>query len=136
MALISAVILAGCVSNPLPTVSQRTDDDATLALSCEELTTRNNNITARLQELEAEQKRTTRTRAITNTVVDVGLGAVMGVGMRGGLDGMRAASATVQGINTVRSAEQAQGSLVNVTDTVALAQRSAQLQRAHVEKGC
>lgn len=136
--LISAAALAGCVNTgqSLPTIGQSTTDPATLTLSCDELTTRNNNITARLQELEAEQKRTARTRAITNTVVDVGLGAVMGAGMRGGLDGMRTASATVQGINSVRSAEQARGSLVNVTDTVALAQRSAQLQRAYVEKGC
>ncbi len=87
-------------------------------------------------ELEAEQKRAARTNAITNTVVNVGLGTIMGAGMQGGLDGMRAASATVQGVNAVRSAEQGHGSLANVTDTLALAQRSAQLQRAYVEKGC
>lgn len=129
-------MLAGCVNNPLPTVSQRTNDDATLALSCDELTTRNNNITARVKELEAEQKRTARTNALTNTVVNVGLGTVMGAGMRGGLDGMRAASATVQGVNAVRSAEQSHASMANVTDSLALMQRSAELQRAYVEKGC
>ncbi len=46
------------------------------------------------------------------------------------------ASATVQGINAVRSAEQGHGSLANVTDTLALVLRSAQFRHAYVEKGC
>ncbi|MFG5379610.1 hypothetical protein [Yoonia sp. R2-816] len=42
------------------------------------------------------------------------------------------ASATVQGIN----AEQGHGFLVNVTDILAPVQRSAELRRTYVEKGC
>ncbi len=46
------------------------------------------------------------------------------------------ASATVQGINAVRSAGQGHGSLANVTDTLALVQHSAESRRAYVEMGC
>ena len=136
--LISAAALAGCVNTgqSLPTVGQPTSDPATLTLSCDELETRNNSIAARVRELEAEHQRAVRTTALTDAVVGIGLGAVMGAGMQGGLTGMRTASATVQGIESVRSAEQGHESMSNVTDSLALMQRSAELQRAYVEKGC
>ncbi len=46
------------------------------------------------------------------------------------------ASATVQGRNAVRSAEQGHGFITNVTDPWPSMQRSAELQRAYVEKDC
>ncbi len=140
--LISAATLAGCMNTgqptvqSLPTVGQRTSDASTLALSCNELATRSNNITVRVRELEAEQQRAARANALTDAVVGVGLTAVLGAGAQGGLNGIRAASATAQGVDAVRRAEQGQGSIANVTDSLALLQRSAELQRAYVEKGC
>ena len=76
--LISVATLAGCMNTGLPTVQalpavgQRTSDASTLALSCSELATRNNNITGRVRKLEAEQQRAARTNALTDAVVGVG----------------------------------------------------------------
>ncbi len=142
LALVTAATLAGCINTGqpsvqgLPTVGQSTSDPSTLALSCDELAIRNSNITARVRELEAEQQRAARNNALTDAVVGVGLTAVLGAGAQGGLNGIRAASATAQGVEAVRRAEQGQESIANVTDSLALLQRSAELQRASVEKGC
>lgn len=142
LALVTAATLAGCMNaqqpavQGLPTVGRSTSDPSTLALSCGELANRNNIITARVRELEAAQQRETRNNALTDAVVGVALTAVLGAGAQGGLNGIRAASATAQGVDAVRRAEQGQGSLTNVSDSLALLQRSAELQRAFVEKGC
>ena len=139
---IAAVMLTGCGNQP--TVGNLTGlgpstaalDDQTLALSCADLSTRNSNIHARVKELEAEQKAEARTNAVTDAVVGAGLTAIMGAGMQGGLSGIRTASTAVQGIETVRNAERGLGSMASVSDSVALVQRSSQLQRAMIEKGC
>lgn len=142
LVLVTAVTLAGCMNagqpsvQGIPTVGQSTSDPSTLALSCNELAIRSSNITARVRELEAEQQRAARNNALTDAVVGVGLTAVLGAGAQGGLNGIRAASATAQGVEAVRRAEQGQESIANVTDSLALLQRSAELQRASVEKGC
>ena len=140
---LAAVMVAGCMGNPasqvamqLPTTGGTSTDPTTIALSCNELATRNNNITVRLRELEAQQQAQARQNAITDTVMNVGLGAVLGIGAQGGLSGIRTTSTAVQGIEAVRRAERGQGSLASVSDSLALINRSAQLQRAYVEKGC
>lgn len=140
---LAAVMVAGCMANPvsqvamqLPTTGGASTDPGTLALSCSELATRNNNISARLRELEAQQQSQARQNAVTDAVVGVGLSAVLGMGAQGGLSGIRTASTTVQGVEAVRRAERGQGSMASVSDSLALINRSAQLQRAYVEKGC
>lgn len=138
-----ALTLAGCMQTnapqtklTVPATAAVSSSDDTLALSCQDLAIRNNNIAKRVRELEAEQARMSRQNAMTDAVLGVGLGAVLGAGAQGGLSGIRTASAAVQGIETVRQAERGTGSLQNVNDSLALMQRSAQLQRAMVEKGC
>lgn len=130
------VVLTACSSAPPQQVSRSPLDAETLALSCSELGTRNARIASRLREMEAESKARARQTAVTDAAVNVGLGALIGVGARGGLSGLRAASATVQGVEAVRSAERGTGSMQDVTDTLALAGRSSELQRAMIEKGC
>lgn len=141
---IAATLLAGCMQNQsgqqpvsLPVVGRSAGADVeTLALSCSDLATRNANITNRVKTLEAEQKAQARTNAVTDAVVGVGLTAILGAGMQGGLNGLRTASGAVQGIDAVRRAERGQSGLASVSDSMALLQRSSQLQRAMVEKGC
>lgn len=140
---VAAVMVAGCMANPasqvgmqLPTTGGAATDPSTLTLSCSELATRNNNIKGRLRELEAQQQAQARQNAVTDAVMGAGLSAVLGVGAQGGLSGIRTASATAQGIEAVRRAERGQGSMASVSDSLALINRSAQLQRAYVEKGC
>lgn len=131
--------LSGCLGTPMtPTsaTSASIADDNTLALSCSVLSERNARITTRLQQLEAESTAKQRSNVLTDTAINVGLGALMGVGASNGISGIRAASATVQGIQGVRAAERGQGAYSEITDVMALAQRSAVLQRAMVEKGC
>lgn len=135
--------LGGCM-NAAPTqtavgaaaVGQSVSGADTEALSCAELQTRNQRITQRVRALEAEQRAQTRGNAVTDAVFGVGLGALVGVGAQGGFEGIRAASGAAQGLDTIRQAEQGQQSMSTVSDTIALAQRSSQLQRAMVEKGC
>jgi hypothetical protein len=140
---IMAIMLAGCMQNgatqvPVNTtaVSRANIDSGTIALSCTDLASRNQNITLRLRQLEAEQKAQARTNAVTDAVVGVGLTALLGAGAQGGLSGIRAASGAAQGIDAVRRAEQGGGSMAAVSDSIALVQRSSQLQRAMLEKGC
>lgn len=134
------LLLAGCMQNDtavsIPTVSRAPADPQTSNLSCSDLVVRNQNITERLAELEAAQKTQTRTNAVTDAVVGVGLTALLGAGARSGVSGLGAAAETVQGIETVRRAEQGQGQLSAVSDSLALVQRSSELQRAIIEKGC
>lgn len=139
----TALMLSGCMQTAqpaapvsIPARAAVTSADDTLNLSCGELTNRYTNIGTRIKEIEAEQTRLSRQNAMTDAVLGVGLGAMLGVGAQNGLSGIRTASAAVQGIDAVRSAERGQGTLQNVNDSLALMQRSAQLQRAMVEKGC
>lgn len=137
-ALTVVLVVAGCAQPPLTPTPHRNAplDAATLALSCSEIKTRNDRITVRLKQLEQESKARARTQAITDTIVGAGMSAVIGVGARGGIDGLRAASATVQGVEMVRAAERGNGSMQEVSDVLALAGRSSELQRAMIEKGC
>ncbi|WP_342075134.1 hypothetical protein [Yoonia sp. SS1-5] len=122
---------------PQQTTGPRAAVDATtLALSCSALTTRNNRIGVRLSELERQSQAQARQAAVTDAVVGIGLGAVLGVGAQGGVSGLRTASATIQGVEAVRAAERGNASMQNVTDVLALAGRSVELQRAMIEKGC
>lgn len=134
------ILLAGCAGVPTASqqpVSQSTQLDAnTLALSCSELTARNNRITVRLNELERQSQAQARQTAVTDAVVGIGMSAILGAGAQGGLSGIRTASATIQGIEAVRAAERGAESMQSVTDVLALAGRSAELQRAMIEKGC
>jgi len=136
---IALISLSGCMGTTQSLTPQQTRsiaDPETLALSCAELSERNNRITARLSQLEAESKARQRGNVITDTAINVGLGAILGVGARSGLSGIRAASATIQGIEGIRAAERGQTAYSEVTDVMALAQRSAILQRTSVENGC
>lgn len=139
--LLPAILVgfASCTAVPQSSsVSQTRSiaDAETLSLSCSELSGRNARIEMRLRELEAESKAKQRTNMITDTAINIGLGAIIGAGARGGVSGLRTASATVQGIEGLRAAERGQAAYSEVTDVMALAQRSAVLQRAMVEKGC
>lgn len=139
----AAISLSGCMnSQQAPTQVQRNSqpaaslDTETLALSCGELQLRQGRIAKRLKDLEQEGKARAHTAAVTDTVVSAGLGALLGAGAQGGISGIRTASAAVQGIEAVRAAERGQESMSAVSDTLALAARSSELQRASIEKGC
>ena len=134
------ILLVGCAgapSAPQQSFAQGAPLDAnTLALSCSELATRNSRITARLTELKRQSQAQARHAAVTDAVVGIGLGAILGAGAQGGISGIRTASTNIQGIEAVRAVERGSESIQSVTDVLALAGRSAQLQRAMIEKGC
>ncbi|WP_299969362.1 hypothetical protein [uncultured Roseobacter sp.] len=137
-ALLAVASLSACMTGTVP-VSQAQpsllqQDD--LSLSCGELSARNGRIVARAREIEAESRTRARQDAIANTAVNLGLGVLMGGAARGGLTGVQAAGAVSQATTRIRNAEGSQERLQEVTDAMALARRSAELQRAMVEKGC
>lgn len=129
------IALSACMMSPERPMTRRLDAE-TLALSCKDLAARQGRIEARVKELEEESQQKARGRAVTDTVINVGLASIIGVGARGGVGGLRTASAAVQGIETVRAIERGNGNYQDVTDVVALATRSGELQAAMVEKGC
>lgn len=138
ISILAACCLSGCLAAPQPMPAPQVSllDADTLALSCTDLSTRNANLKTRISELEAENRKAQRRQAITGAAINVGLSTLIGVGAGVGVGGLRAAGATVGAVNSVRSAEAASEQLAQVQDGLALAQRSAQLQRAMIEKGC
>ena len=132
--------LAGCMQSvpeakPV-TTSQTATSSATAGLSCNELGLRNGRIVARLSAIEQESKATGRTNAITNAALNIGIGALIGRSVGGGVDAIRAASTIGNGMSAVLAAERGQAQMGTVSDTLALARRSSELQRAIIERGC
>lgn len=130
--------VGGCLSVPQPVSTPRAAllDEATLALSCQELAARNTKIQNRIRELEAENKRQRQQEAVAGAIVEIGLTALVGASVSGGVHGVRTASTAANAATAVRNAESAQSDLAQVQDALALGSRSAELNRAMVEKGC
>lgn len=140
--IIMALALSGCfspqqglISNPNTTRSIQAQSDD-LKLSCVELNTRKSRLEARLVELDQEAKIQRRKDAVSSGLMSVGAGILTSMGARGGIDGLRTSGAIIQGVDAVSNAEGSQKKLSNITDTISIAQRHSQLQRAAVEKGC
>lgn len=140
--LAMALIVSGCLSTqqglvPNPTATRAMNSHADdLKLSCSELNLRSGRLEARLAELEQEAKVQRRKDAVTNGLMSIGGSLIPGIAARGGVNGLRTAGAVMQGVDAVSSAEASQAQLSSITDTISIAQRHSDLQRAAIEKGC
>jgi len=133
--IIACSLLSAC-GPQVPIQTTPTQVAVENGLSCTELTSRNARVDARLKELEVEGNQQARTSALTNAALNIGFGALIGGSVRGGADAIRAASTLGNGMSAVLAAESGRNQMGNVTDTLALARRSAELQRAMIEQGC
>jgi len=134
--LVSCALLAACVqSAPIEQVPS-TSSASVDGLTCSDLTTRNARIGERLRQLEQEGQQTASNNALKSAALNIGLGALLGQSVGGGVNAIRTASAIGGGMSAVLAAEAGQQQMETVSDTLALARRSADLQRAMIERGC
>jgi len=136
VSLIACAALAACVQ-PTPTTNVAPSSQSSVSgLTCIELTERNQRITTRLREIEQESQATARSDALKSAALNIGIGALLGRSVGGGVDAIRTASTIGSGMQGVLAAETGRAQMGTVSDTLALARRSSELQRASIEQGC
>lgn len=135
---VAALSVSGCLPNPvgLQQQQQSTIDPTILERSCADLAQMDTNIITRINEIEAEERKKRRNQALSNAAVNVGLGALLGGSVGGGVDSIRAADATARAVTSVRAANQGMDGLRTVQDVTALANVRSQVVRAQIQKGC
>ena len=110
---------------------------ADYALSCKDVNGRLANLYARYEEIAAVERAKEQQAAI----VDGALG-ILGTGMMGNAGSISAirntqtVMAVGQGLGALQAAEASKGQLKTINDTSLIAQRTAQLERVKVDKGC
>ena len=116
---------------------------ADMALSCPEVTTRLNNLYARYQEVDRQQRARASQAAMVDGVLGVGTHLVGGqlLGVAGSsVQGMQAAAAATSygssALGQVITGETSAQKLRDVNDATLLAQRIGQLEKVKFEKFC
>lgn len=114
---------------------------ADMAMSCKDVNARLNNLYARYNQIEAEQKAQQRKQAMVDGALGLGMG-ILGtnaIASAGSVDGIRAVStaATVGGgLVDLATAEKSGAQLQEVNNAAALATRASQLEKVKLQKGC
>jgi len=115
--------------------------ESDLSRSCGELTSMANTLYERHNEIVTEANRKQRNASLMGGLVSTGIGIVGGNAMlgAGSLSGMRAAQGATIAAQTMSDGALLSGnttSLKEINDVTIITSRTAQLERAKLQKGC
>lgn len=115
--------------------------DTDLARSCAELTTMAGTLYARHEEIVTEANRKQSQNRVMGGLVSTGLSIIGGNAMlnAGSLSGMRAAQGATVAAQTLSDGALLSAnptSLKDINDVTAITNRTAQIERAKIQKGC
>ena len=110
---------------------------ADYALSCKEVNGRLSNLYARYEEIAAVERAKEQKAAIVEGALGVlGTGMLGNAGSISAIRNTQTVMAVGQGLGALQAAEANKGQLKTINDTSLIAQRTAQLERVKVDKGC
>lgn len=135
-----AAILSGCMQQPTTPIAQVPASPSPLSdvdqLSCMELEKAFRQTSDQANQLRNQPSQTAMQSAVANTALSVGAGLLIGRAGGGDLESIRTASTIGTGLQDVLATQTGQGRASNAGGAIALAQRSADLQRAMIRRGC
>jgi len=110
---------------------------ADYALSCKEVNGRLSNLYARYEKIAAVERAKEQQAALVDGALGIlGTGMLGNAGSVSAIRNTQAVVAVGQGLSALQAAEASKGQLKTINDSALIAQRTAQLERVKMEKGC